>query len=66
MLGEGSSWDLRVRPAAPAPASGNLEPGNLGIWRSRNLEIWGPGYPENWRSGDLEIQKVGVQKNKKK
>ena len=56
-LGEGSGWDLRVRPAAaPTAASGNLEiwgPGNLGFgdlgtWKSRNLEIWGPGNPEMW------------------
>ena len=43
-LGEGSSWDLRVGPAAPspaAPASGNLgilKFGNLGTWKSKNLE----------------------------
>ena len=46
MLGEGSGWDLTVRPQAAA--SENLEPGNLGIWRS----------------GDLEIQKIGVQQKK--
>ena len=35
-MGEGSGWDLRVRPAAAlAAASGNLE-----IW---DLEIWGSG-----------------------
>ena len=50
-LGKGSGRDLRVRPQAAA--SGNLEPGNLGIgdlgtWKSRNLEIWGPGNPEMW------------------
>ena len=39
MLGEGSGWDLRIRPAPPAP-------GNLGTWKSGNLEIWGPGNPE--------------------
>ena len=42
------------------------EPGNLGIWRSGNLETWGPGNPEFLRCGDLEIQKVGVPKIKKK
>ena len=58
-LGEGSGWDLRVRPsaaAAEAAASGNLgtwKSGNLGIWgsgawKSRNVEIWGPGNPEIW------------------
>ena len=40
-LGEGSGWDLRILPAPPQAASGNL------------------GF---WRSGDLEIQKCGVQK----
>ena len=60
-LGEGSSWDLRVRPAPAAPAAS----GNLGTWKSGNLEIWGPGNPEIWRSGDLEIQKIGVQEMKK-
>ena len=59
-LGKGSSWDLRVRPAAPAPASGNL-----GTWKPGNLEIWGPGNLEIWRSGDLEIQILLVQKIKK-
>ena len=45
-----------MRTAAP-PASGNLgtwksgnleiwEFGDLGTWKSRNLEIWGPGNPE--------------------
>ena len=57
-LGEGSGWDLRVRPGAAAS-------GNLGTWTSGNLEIWGPGNLEIWRSGDLEIQKFGVQKIKK-
>ena len=58
-LGEGSGWDLRVCPATPAPASGNLgtwksgsleiwEFGDLGAWKSRNLEVWGPGNPEIW------------------
>ena len=59
MLGEGSGWDLRIRPAASAAS------GNLGTWKSRNLETWGPGNPEIWRSGDLEIQKCWVQKIKK-
>ena len=42
-LGEGSSWDLRVRPAPPPSASGNLgiwKFGNLATWQSGNLEIW--------------------------
>ena len=61
-LGEGSSWDLRIRPAAaaaPATVSGNLgtwksgnlefwEFGDLGTWKSRNLEIWGHGNPKCW------------------
>ena len=55
-LGEGSGWDLRVRPAATAAAPEIWEPGNVGIWefgdpgtwKSRNLEIWGPGHPEMW------------------
>ena len=42
-LGEGSGWDLRIRPAPAPPA-----PGNLGTWKSENLEIWGPGNPEIW------------------
>ena len=46
--------------------SGNLGIGDLGTWKSRNLEIWGPGSPEILRSGDLEIQKLGVQKINKK
>ena len=41
-LGEGSGWDLRIRPA-PAPAVS----GNLGTWKSGKLGIW--------RSGGLEI-----------
>ena len=61
-LGEGSGWDLRVRPAAQPAAAAS---GNLGTWKSGNLEIWGPGNPEIWRSGDLEIQKCGVQQIKK-
>ena len=54
-LGEGSGWDLRIRPAAVV--SGNLgtwtsenleiwEFGDLGAWKSRKMEIWGPGNPE--------------------
>ena len=38
--------------------------GNLGTWELRNFEIWGPGNPETWRSGDLEIQKFGIQQIK--
>ena len=57
-LGEGPGWDLRIRPAAPAPAA---PPGNLGTWKSGGLEIWGPGNLGIWRSGDLEIQKFGAQ-----
>ena len=65
-LGEGSGWDLRIRPAAETAGnlgtwkSGNLEIwefGDLGTWKSRNLEIWGPGNLGIWRSGDLEFQK---------
>ena len=52
-LGEGSGWDLRIRPP-PAAA-----------WRRRRLEMWEPGNLGIWRSGDLEIQKFGVQKHKK-
>ena len=37
-----------------------------GVWKSGNLEIWGPRNPEIWRSGDLEIQKFGSKKAKKK
>ena len=33
VLGEGSGWDLRVLPAAPTAATGNL-----GTWTSGNLE----------------------------
>ena len=44
-MGEVSGWDLRVRPAAAS--------GNLGTWKSKNLEIW---KLEIW---DLEIQKFG-------
>ena len=63
-MGEGSGWDLRVRPSAAAEAEAAAS-GNLGTWKSGNLEIWGPGNPEIWRSGDLEIQKLGVQQIKK-
>ena len=35
--------------------------GNLGTWKSGNLEIWGPRNLGTWTSGDLEIQNVGVQ-----
>ena len=31
--------------------------GNLGTWKSGNLEIWGLGNLGIWRSGDLEIHK---------
>ena len=48
-LGEGSGWDLRVRPQPPPSAAS----GNLGTWKSG---IWGI-----WRSGDLGIQKFGAQ-----
>ena len=48
-MGEGSGWDLRVRPSAAAAAEAAAASGNLGIWRS----------------GGLEIQKFGFQKIKK-
>ena len=35
---------------APAPASGNL-----GTWKSGNLEIWEFGDLGTWKSGNLEI-----------
>ena len=35
-----------------------------GVWKSGNLEIWGPGNQKNWIYGDLEIQKCGVKKIK--
>ena len=52
-LGEGSGWDLGVRPSAAAAeaASAAAASGNLGTWKSGNLGIW--------RSGGLEIQKFG-------
>ena len=34
----------------------------LEIWEFGDLGTWGPGNPEILRSGDLEIQKFGVQK----
>ena len=36
---------------------GDWKPGNLGIEEFGDL---GPGNPDIWRSGDLEIQKFGV------
>ena len=52
-LGEGSGWDLRVRPAAlAAPVAAS---GNLGTWKSGNSEIWEVGDLGTWRSGNLEI-----------
>ena len=33
-------------------------------WFPQQCLNWGPGNPEIWRSGDLEIQKFGVQKFK--
>ena len=46
-LGEGSGWDLKIRPAAP-PASGNLE-------------IWGSGNPEIWVQKNQKIQILKIQ-----
>ena len=56
-MGEGSSWDLRVRPG-PAPTAS----GNLGTWKSGNLEIWGPGNPEVWdpKSPKIKILKMQI------
>ena len=41
--GEGSGWDLRVRPA----------PGGGGVWKSGNLEIWEFGDLGIWKSRKL-------------
>ena len=67
MLGEGSGWDLRVCPAqekVPPPAAsvnlGVCEFGNLGTWKSGNMEFW------NLEIWNLEIWKVGIQTNTKK
>ena len=58
-MGEGSGWDLRVRPAAPAPAA----PGSLEIWESGNLEIQEPGNLELWKSGTWKSGNLGSNKN---
>ena len=54
-LGEGSGWDLRVRPAAAS--------GNLGTWKSGNLEIWGPGNPAIWgpKNKNIKIMKIEIR-----
>ena len=55
-LGEGSGWDLRIRPAPAAPvAPASAASGNLGTWKSGNLEIWEFGDLGTWKSGNLEI-----------
>ena len=54
-VGRGSSWDLRIRPAAPA-ASGNLEIWefwDLGTWKSRNV---GSKNQDNNNNKRMEIQ----------
>ena len=59
----GSGWDLRVRPAAPAPAAS----GNLGTWKSGILEIWEFGDLGTWKSRTLESkqsQKLKFSKSK--
>ena len=74
-LGEGSSWDLRVRRAfvrctggvwkSEIWESGDLEiwePGNLGTWKSGNLEIWEPGNLGIW---DPKTTKMKILKFKK-
>ena len=65
-LGEGSGWNLRVRPAAaPAAASGNL-----GTWKPGNLEIWEFGDLGTWKSGNFgdlgswKPRNLGSQKSK--
>ena len=50
MLGEGSGWDPRVRPAVPAAPAALAASGNLEIVKSGNLEIWKSG---TWKSGSL-------------
>ena len=52
-VGEGSGWDLRIRPAAPAS-------GNLGTWKSGNLEIWECGDLGTWESRNLGCKKKGI------
>ena len=64
-VGRGSGWDLRIRPA---PASASAVSGNLGTWKSWNLEIWefgdlGPGNPEILRSGAWKSRNLGSKQN---
>ena len=44
-----------VRLGSESSSSG----GAGGVWKSGNLEIWGPGNLGIWKSGDLDIQKFG-------
>ncbi|MAC42415.1 MAG: hypothetical protein CL913_00300 [Deltaproteobacteria bacterium] len=40
--------------------SGNVEIwefGSLGIWKSRNFEIWAPGNPEIWGARNSQTRK---------
>ena len=50
--------------SATAAVGGVWKSGNLEFWDLGNLEIWGPGNPDFLRFGDLEIQKLGIQKIK--
>ena len=52
-LGEGSSWDLRVRPAAAS--------GNLGIWGPGNPEIW---EPKNQNPCRPDVRNVWISRGK--
>ena len=38
----------------------SLESGNMGIWKSRSLEIQESRNPEIWKSRNLEIQESGI------
>jgi len=57
-LGEGSSWDLRVRPV-PVPGAASA---NLGIWKSQNLDIWEFGNQQNPKLSNSHNQNIRLPK----
>ena len=59
-LGEGSGWDLRIRPAAPAPAPAAAS----GPKPGPKLEIWKSGTQKSGNLRSKKIQKIKILKIK--